>query len=161
MLQSCFTVRPLAILLDPAIYSTSVNSINLLLRHPYYLSVDQRASLHLALSSQGKPREQLYLRCTKEVRGKELKARLDFQLSQTSTIEHVSLLVDNINSQIAEIKRVKAHLQKLKENLHHSSVELKKVMEQDSFHSDEIPYLEGELLTCEAKLKDCDQFINI
>lgn len=161
MLRSCFITGPLDVLLDPTINSTFVNSINLLLRHSGYLSVDQRASFCLALSSQGKPREQLQLRRTKEVCGQELKARLDSLLSQqSSTIEHVFSLVDNTNSQIAEIKRVEAHLQKLKQNLQHSSVELEKVMDQDSLHSEEIPCLKGEPLTCEAELKDSDQVID-
>lgn len=162
LLQSFFTTRPSAVLMDPAVNSSFVNSINLLLQHPGYFSVDQRASLHLALSFQTKPCEQLQLRRTKEVRGQELKARLDSLLShQSSNVEHVSSLVENINAQMVEIENVEAHLKKLKEGLQSSSIEIMKVMKQDSLYSEEIPGLDGELSTCEAKLKDCDQVIDI
>lgn len=59
LLRSCFTAGPSAILMNPIVNSSFVNSINMLLQHLGYLSIDQRASLRLALSSQTEPREQL------------------------------------------------------------------------------------------------------
>lgn len=90
-----------------------------------------------------------------------MRARIDALMSQrSSTVEHVTSLVDNINAQVAEIERVEAHLRKLKENLQASSVELEETMEQGSSQSEDIPHLEVELLICESECKDCDQLID-
>lgn len=54
-------------------------------------------------------------------------------------------LVESINTQIAEIERVKAYLKNLKEKLEASGAALEKAMEQDSSHSEELLQLEVDL----------------
>lgn len=125
------------------------------------MSVDQRASFRLALSSQSEPHKQLQLRHTKEAQGQELKAQINALLSQqSSTVKQVTFFVDNINAQVAKIEKIEAHLRKMKENLQISNMELEKVMERDSLHSEEITYLEGELLIYESELKVYNQVID-
>lgn len=161
ILRSCYTTGLSIVLLDPTVNASFVNSSNLLLRHLSYLSVDQQASLFLALSSQSEPHEQLQLRRTKEAQGQELRTQIDAILSQQSlTVNHVSSSVDNINAQVAKTEKVEAHLRKLKENLQNSSMELKKAIEQDYLQSKKISCLERELSTCESELKDCEQVID-